>query len=219
MGVFRSRLEDLVEVKEVDFEQHEAFGRYKVFFPDEAIAHPAKAYTDVLEWIIKRYTKPGDIILDPMAGTGSTGVVVALHGRHAILVDIEERFVEWMNKAKELVEKHQTLTPKGKITVIHGDARKLSQLLRERISTIITSPPYSGTINKHAGGPTGQLKVRVGESTLTARAYGESEANIGNLPHGDIDVIITSPPYSEALSVSSGGTNTVSYTHLTLPTN
>jgi len=263
MGEFRSRLEDFFEVKELDFEQPEAFGRYKVFFPEEAVKHPAKAYTDVLEWIVKRYTKPGDIILDPMAGTGSTGVVATLHGRHAILVDIEERFVEWMNKAKELVEKHQTLIPKGKITVVHGDARKLSQLLREHVNVIvtsppyaetrlsggdidkriermiragedprkvmggrarnfslshysddpnnignlsygdvdviITSPPYSGTINKHAGGPTGQLKVRVGESTLTARAYSESEDNIGNLPHGDIDAIITSPPYEESM--------------------
>ena len=71
------------------------------------------------------------------------------------------------------------------------------------IDAIITRPPYSGTINKHAGGPTGQLKVRVGESTLTARAYSESEANIGNLPHGDIDAIITSPPYEGSLEGTS----------------
>jgi len=374
---FRSKLEDFFEVKHVEFEQPEAFGKYKAFFPDDAVKHPAKAYTDVLEWLIKRYTKPGDVVLDPMCGTGSTCIVAALHGRHGIGVDIEERFIEWCNEAKRRLEGTTTLTPRGRVHFICGDARRLSQLLKEHvdalitsppyadskrggvadadkmadrwerhrsdawntwgssahtpgrlrafeslgsgysdnpdnignlpygdvdaiitsppyelsqsskldwapsrrdelmkekriyrgysdnpnnignlsygdvdaiimsppylksadqggginrqrpqdvrigcstigrtvenpnaidnvksygdIDAIITSPPYSGTISKHAGGPTGQLKVRVGESTLTARAYSESEDNIGNLPHGDIDAIITSPPYSESI--------------------
>lgn len=68
---------------------------------------------------------------------------------------------------------------------------------------VITSPPYSGSVSKHAGGD----KVRerfegfMGESQLAARKYSEDERNIGNLAdHGKVDVVVTSPPYSEALS-------------------
>jgi len=210
MGEFRSRLEEVVEVRELDFEQPEAFGRYKVFFPEEAVRHPAKAYTDVLEWLVKRYTKPGDVVLDPMAGTGSSGVVAALHGRHAILVDIEERFVEWMRKAKELVEKHQTLTPKGKVTVIHGDARRLSQLLGEHVNTVITSPPYADSKKggvadadkmadrweRHRSdawntwGSSAHTPGRLRAFESLGSGYSDNPNNIGNLSYGDIDAII-----------------------------
>ena len=63
MGDFRSKLDELFEVKELEFELPEAFGKYKRFFPDEAVAHPAKAYTDVLEYLIKNYTREGDLVL------------------------------------------------------------------------------------------------------------------------------------------------------------
>ncbi|RLF08489.1 MAG: hypothetical protein DRJ60_00060 [Thermoprotei archaeon] len=312
---FRSKLDDIFDVKEYDFKLPSAFGKYRELFPDEAVTHPAKAYTDVLEYLIKTYTKPGDLILDPMAGTYSTCVVATLHGRNCIGVDIEERFYKWGLQAKKKVEKARTLLPKGKMIVLKGDARQLTQLLQKHkqgidniifsppyaesvnapnalqrrierlrkkgydvkeyvggkarccqidwtyskvnpdnigrlkygdvdaiitsppcfdsddsdssytkynkggktryldikldgkaaiknygnIDAIITSPPYSGTISKNAGGSV-QLKVRVGKSTLTARCYSESERNIGNLPHGEVDAVITSPPYEEIMS-------------------
>lgn len=201
MPVFKSKLDEIFDVKELDFELPPAFGKYRVFFPEEAVAHPAKAYTDVLEYIILKYTKPGDLVLDPMCGTGSTCIVGALYGRHGIGVDIEEKFIEWCLKAKEKLEKHQTFTPKGKVFFICGDARKLSEILNEKIAAIITSPPYAESISKHAGGP---VKVkRVGVSTKTARAYSCNEKNIGNLPLGNIDAIITSPPYEAGLEGTS----------------
>lgn len=46
----------------------------------------------MLEFLILNFTNEGDIILDPMAGSGSTGVVAALHNRNAIQIDIEPKF-------------------------------------------------------------------------------------------------------------------------------
>jgi DNA modification methylase len=34
--------------------------------------------------------------------------------------------------------------------------------------------------------------------------YSKDESNIGNLPYGEIDIIITSPPYSEGIGHSQG---------------
>ncbi|MGH9890663.1 MAG: DNA methyltransferase, partial [bacterium] len=39
---------------------------------------------------IRRYSEPGDVVLDFFAGSGMTGVAAAMSGRRAILVDISE---------------------------------------------------------------------------------------------------------------------------------
>jgi len=202
-NLFVSELDRMFDVEEYSFECPQAFGRYRKFFPDEAVAHPAKFYVDVIEFIIKKYTKEGDVLLDPMAGTYSLCVVGALLNRNCIGVDIEERFYRWGLEAKRRVEAHESLTPKGKMIVLQGDARELSKILNNEIDMIITSPPYAESINKHAGGPVGVRNV--GISTKTARAYSWDDANIGNLRYGNVDAIITSPPYAESLSTKSGG--------------
>jgi len=197
---FRSKLEDIMPAEELDFEPTPAFGSYRQFFPEEATAHPAKANTKLIEFLIEKFTKEGDTVLDPMAGTGSTGVIASLHNRNTILIDIEEKFVEWMKKAKELVDKYQTLFGKGEIKIIQGDARELSKLLKN-VDHIITSPPYSETLSVRSGGMKGMKNApnsTVG-SDGNPQLYSTNPKNIGNLPHGNIDVIITSPPYADSL--------------------
>jgi 23S rRNA G2445 N2-methylase RlmL len=41
---------------------------------------------------IAAYTAPGDLVLDPMCGAGTTLVEAVHAGRHAVGVDIEPRF-------------------------------------------------------------------------------------------------------------------------------
>lgn len=72
---------------------------------------PAKPPPDVLPWeytgnelhpnqkpvvalvpLIKAYSRPGDIILDPFAGSGTTGVAAKGCGRRFILIEKEQRF-------------------------------------------------------------------------------------------------------------------------------
>ena len=192
MWIFTSQLEDVISVGELDFPPTPAFGRWGEFFPEEAVAHPAKANLNLIKFLVEKFTKVGDVVLDPFAGTYSTCVVASLMGRNSVGVEIEEKFYKWGLEAKRRVESYPSLTPKGWMVVLRGDARELSKLIREA-NTIITSPPYSRSISFKAGGPT-KVK-RVGISTITARNYGYDPKNIGNLPHGEIDAIITSPPY------------------------
>jgi DNA modification methylase len=189
---FRSRLEDLMPAEELRFPASPGFGKYKSVMPEEAVAHPAKFNTYLVEFLIDNFTKEGDVILDPMAGTGILGVIAALRGRNAVQVEIEPRFYEWMEKARQNVEKIPTLGRKGWIINILGDARRLSELLRQTVDVAITSPPYAETISHKSGG---SVRVkRVGISTVTARTYSTSNDNIGNLPLGELDVIIDKRP-------------------------
>jgi DNA modification methylase len=196
---FASRLEGLAPAEELVFPPTPGFGKYRRFL-EHAMPHPAKMNVELLEFLVLKYSREGDLILDPMAGTGSTCVIAALNGRDAVCVEIEPRFYEWM-EARKRVEAHKTLRRKGRIVNVLGDARRLSELLKQA-DAIVTSPPYAQTISHRSGGSNVRV-VGVGISTITARTYSTSDDNIGNLPLGDVDAIITSPPYESALEGTS----------------
>ncbi len=202
--IFKSKLEELMPAEELLFEPTPAFGKYKHFL-EHAISHPAKANTRLLEFLVEKFTEEGDTVLDPMAGSGSTGVVAALRGRNAVQVELEPKFYEWMEKARENVEKHPTLTPKGKIVNICGDARRLSKLLSQA-DTVITSPPYTNSAAENPNVIELQKKGWVkGGDLAKFLPQNLSLSNIGNLPLGSISTIITSPPFAESLSKNAGG--------------
>ena len=76
------------------------------------------------------------------------------------------------------------------------------------VDAIISSPPYSEALSVRSGGGNGdRLRGKPWQKQDAGNPipYSLNEKNIGNLPHGKIDTVITSPPYSEALSVKAGG--------------
>jgi DNA modification methylase len=56
--------------------------------------HPTQKPEALLERVILVSTNEGDVILDPMCGTGTTGVVAMRHRRHFIMVEKERKYVE-----------------------------------------------------------------------------------------------------------------------------
>jgi DNA methylase len=60
----------------------------------EQTGHPAQKPEKVFEPLILMTTKPGDLVIDPMCGSGTTGAVCAKLGRHAILCDSSEDYVK-----------------------------------------------------------------------------------------------------------------------------
>lgn len=51
--------------------------------------YPAKFFPELPRWIIKRYSKEGDLIIDPFSGSGTANVEALLNRRHSVGVDIE----------------------------------------------------------------------------------------------------------------------------------
>jgi site-specific DNA-methyltransferase (adenine-specific) len=47
----------------------------------------------VYEPLYKMTTRPGDLVLDPMAGSGTTGAVAKQLGFRAVLNDVEPKYV------------------------------------------------------------------------------------------------------------------------------
>lgn len=50
--------------------------------------HQGKKAPEAIRQYIQHYTKPGDIVLDPFAGSGTTALAALLEGRSAISIDI-----------------------------------------------------------------------------------------------------------------------------------
>ncbi len=59
---------------------------------NEQTGHPAQKPEKVIEPLILMATQPGDTVLDPMCGSGTTGAVCANLSRAAILCDASEEY-------------------------------------------------------------------------------------------------------------------------------
>jgi len=192
---------EIPEDKILKFPATPGFKGWETFFTSDSTTHPAKMCLNLLRWILETYTKPGEIVLDPMAGTGSTIVLASLLGRHGVAVEYEPRFCDMIRENIKLAERQTTLTPKGRIVCIQGDARELSHLLNES-DTIVTSPPFGpstkgGGIFREGYKAPGEEEVSdPGLPERHSRSLSDDPRNIDNLEYGEVDAVVTSPPYS-----------------------
>lgn len=112
-------------------------------------AHPAKMLPAIAAHAVRSYTRPGDLVLDPMCGIGTTLVEAIRLGRHALGVEYEPR---WARLARANVRHNATGTGENsRGHVACGDARQLTALIDERhqgqVSLVVTSPPYGSSVH------------------------------------------------------------------------
>lgn len=59
-----------------------------------AMRHPTEKPWQLMADLIESSTLRGDVVVDPCAGSGSTGVAAVLEGRRAFLVEFDRKFAE-----------------------------------------------------------------------------------------------------------------------------
>lgn len=106
-------------------------------------SHPGKMLPNLAAHAIASYTTPGELVFDPMCGSGTT-LVEAMHlGRHGIGIDIEPRFTALAEANVALATSQQAA---GTAQVFTGDATGLLDLVPAsavgRVGLLLTSPPY-----------------------------------------------------------------------------
>jgi len=153
-------------------------GRYT----PESLAHPGKMFPAIAAHAVAAYTKPGDLVIDPMCGIGTT-LIEAIHAdRMAIGVEYEK---QWADMAQRNIEYATDHGAPGYATVIRGDARDIERLVGRDVhgkaSLVLTSPPYGPTTHGHVrvsrdSGQPGVQKVN--------NRYGH---DAGNLAHGSVE--------------------------------
>ncbi len=119
--------------------QWQRHGRYL----PESNRHPGKMLPALARRAVEAYSDPGDLVLDPMCGIGTT-LVEAIHaGRTAVGVELEPR---WAKLARANIEHAQRQGASSIAEVVEGDARQMLRLRtaeRRQVDIIVTSPPYA----------------------------------------------------------------------------
>ena len=72
-------------------------------------AHPTQKPEKLLAKLILASSNPGDVILDPFLGSGSTSVTAKKLGRHYVGIEQNEQYCCWTEKRLEMAEKDVTI--------------------------------------------------------------------------------------------------------------
>jgi hypothetical protein len=137
----------------------------------------------VARYAIATYTAPGDLVLDPMAGIGTTTVEAVHLGRDAIGVEYERR---WAALAAANLEHAAAHGATGKGEIIRGDARQLPDLLPDHlhghIGLVLTSPPYGSSTHGHVR----EYGGRGGRVAKVNHRYGDDQRNLAHVSHDQL---------------------------------
>lgn len=60
--------------------------------------HPTIKPVDLMRWLVRLVTPPGGLVLDPFAGSGTTGMAAAMEGMRAVLIEREAEYVADINR-------------------------------------------------------------------------------------------------------------------------
>ena len=149
----------------------------------ESMRHPGKMLPAIAAQAISVCTRPGDLVVDPMCGIGTT-LVEAIHlSRHAAGMEYEPDFAQL---AAANVRHARSQGAAGTAQVVCGDAHTIASTfaeLRGRVALVLTSPPYGASTHGHV------RTERDGADRLTKWNHRYSRDR-GNLAHRNLDELL-----------------------------
>lgn len=166
---------------------------------ENQLKHPAMFPLELCERLIRIYSRPGDIVLDPFMGSGSTLIAAKSLGRQGVGIELNKdyinltnkrlKLISWGNKFKEnkVIQKNlmavddenenKDITPsftlgKEKEYQIYNDTCfKVDNLLMpDSVDFILTSPPYWDILNQKRTADYKEI-----------RNYSDSSDDLGNI--------------------------------------
>lgn len=69
--------------------------------------HPTVKPLALMRWLVRMVTPPGGLVLDPFAGSGSTGEAALSEGFRAVLIEHEHEYVVDIERRLERAKKAQ----------------------------------------------------------------------------------------------------------------
>jgi len=142
------------------------------------LVHPAKFPETLAQEFIEFFTKRGETVLDPMAGTGSALIAALRAGRNSYGVELNPKYVEI---AKQIIEEERASlgdeVTNLKLEIITGDAAQITNYGLPTVEYVLTSPPYWDML--HARGAETQKKRRA--SAELDVHYSDDPNDLGNI--------------------------------------
>ena len=145
------------------------------------LLHPAKYPETLVAQFVERFTQPGELVLDPMVGTGSTLLACRRIGRRGIGVELNPEYAAIARR--RLAESpcaasgERCSTPATQ-SVFVGDALQLAAVegLPAQVDYCITSPPYWDMLNMR-----GAMTQRGRRQRGLHVSYGDDPRDVGNV--------------------------------------
>ena len=174
---FRTRLNDLSPKEWIKFQKswfiHNPPPRKR-----DVLRHPAKFPETLAQEFIEFFTKRGQRVLDPMAGTGSALIAALRCGRHSYGIELNPTYAAI---AQRLVDEERARLgdeAEGlQARVIQGDANQAQHFDLPTIDYVFTSPPYWNML--HARGAQTQKRRR--QQPGLDVIYSDDPADLGNI--------------------------------------
>ncbi|MCE7506966.1 site-specific DNA-methyltransferase [Polynucleobacter sp. IMCC30063] len=143
---------------------------------ERATKHPALFPQLLAEKLIQIYTKnPGEVILDPFLGIGSTLKAAYSLGKQGVGIDLNKEFVKIAKKrVKDIQADLLDIAPeieRFEPKIYTGDSRKLLKHVdEESVDLVVTSPPYWDILNQKRTADSKEI-----------RNYSDSDEDLGNI--------------------------------------
>lgn len=142
------------------------------------LVHPAKYPETMAQEFIEFFTKAGETVLDPMAGTGSTLIAALRAGRNSYGIELNPKYA---TIATQLIEEERAALGESvidlKSEIVNGDALHAVHYDLPAMDYVLTSPPYWDML--HAKGSENQKKRRT-DNELDV-VYSEDPNDLGNI--------------------------------------
>lgn len=142
------------------------------------LVHPAKFPETMAQEFIEFFTKKGETVLDPMAGTGSALVAALRAGRNSYGIELNPKYAEI---AQQIIEEERNALGEKveglRSNVIQGDAKQIASYELPLIDYVLTSPPYWDML--HAKGSETQKKRRASDGLDVH--YSDDPNDLGNI--------------------------------------
>jgi len=142
------------------------------------LVHPAKYPETMAQEFIEFFTKEGETVLDPMAGTGSTLIAALRAGRNSYGIELNLKYAQI---AQQTIEAERNILGDAvanlKSEIINGDAAQITNYGLPLMDYVLTSPPYWDML--HAKGSENQKKRR--DSDELDVHYSDDPNDMGNI--------------------------------------
>lgn len=146
------------------------------------LRHPGKFPESLAQEFIEFFTKPGQVVFDPMAGVGSSLVAALQAGRHSYGIELNASYAEI---ARQTLEDQRPALGESVASlvsmIITGDAARAQQLAilhnLPPVDYVITSPPYWDML--HAAGAATQRQRR--QAADLDVFYSDDPHDLGNI--------------------------------------
>ena len=202
---------DRVHANETEYEAFTGYPHSVLSYgkdgPDENIeTHPFAKPIDLLEFLIRSYSEPGELVLDNTMGSGSTCIAAMNTGRRSIGIEMDP---DWFAVAQARISKHASA--KSNIaTASHVVSSSPEEKLAEHADKegARSNPNLAPACNR-------QIAVTASTPSIVSPAIQLGKASLytgdclevmRSMKSESVDLIFTSPPYN--LGVPVGGRKT-----------